>query len=247
MPILNQGNDSFENDLKELYEMLQQQRSALLDAVLDVQVGARLLMTLEAGRLEQQHGADDPRVTGLRERADTILARANVLAVEREIAGVRAPPTVKTGALVQGRVTDHQCRAAGRVSVRLVAENGTPVAGIEPVEADDAGFYMFVLKPETVTAIGAETKVTVALRDGEKDVVPAAAKPFTIAPDVSVVQEVTLSSSELVQLHLRLPDLTPPPVDESSPPAPQAVDMQPQLPPVADTAQPPARDVHPET
>lgn len=234
MPILNQSDDSFENDLKEMHEMLQQQRSALLDAVLDVQVGARLLMTLEAGRLEQQRGADDPRVLGLRERADTILARTNVLAVEREIAGVRVPPTVKTGALVQGRVTDPQRRAAGQVTVRLVAEDGTPVADVDPVEADDAGFYSFVLKPETVTAIGAGTKLTVALRASEKDVVPASAKPFTIAPGVSAVQEVALSDVELRQLHLRLPHLTPPLFDESTGSAPPGVDAQLQ-PPVSDT------------
>ena len=234
MPVFNQGNDSFENDLKEMYEMLQQQRSALLDAVLDMQVGARELITLEAERLEQQRGADDPRVAGLRARADTILARADVLAVEREIAGVRVLPSVRTGALVQGRITDAERRAGGRVTVRLVTEKGTAVAGVDPVETDDAGFYTFVLKPETVSAIGSETKLTIALRDGEKDVVPAAAKPFTVAPDVSTLQEVTLSSNELEQLHLRLPDLMLTLVDKPTVSTSPPVDAQPQSPPVPD-------------
>jgi hypothetical protein len=228
MPVLNRGNDSFQNDLSEMYDALQQQRGALLDAVLDVQVGTRLLMALEVQRLEQQRGADDPRVASLRERAETILARANVLAVERDIASVRVPPVVKTGAIVQGRITDAQRRTAGRVSVRLINERGEPVAGVDAVEVDDAGFYAFVLQPETVKAIGADTKLTVALRDGEKQVVPAAAKPFTIAPGASAVQEVMLSTGELERLRLRVSDLTPPVADSPSRPPPVVAPTQPR-------------------
>jgi hypothetical protein len=233
MPVLNQGNDSFKNDLGEMYEVLQQQRSVLLDAISELQTDARLLTTLEAQRLEQQRGADDPRVAALRARADTMLERANVLTVEREIAGLRAPPAVKTGAVVQGRITDAQRRAAGRVSVRLVNEHGEPVAGVDPVEVDDAGFYAFVLKPETVSAIG-DAKLTVALRDGEKDLVPAAAKPFTVAPGASAPQDVTLSNSELDRLRLRVPDLTPPPAD----PRPTPPVVPPTQPPVVSPAPP---------
>jgi hypothetical protein len=239
MPVLNRGSDSFEKDLSEMYNALQQQRGALLDAVLDVQVDARLLMVLEVQRLEQQRGADDPRIASLRERAETMLARANVLAVEREIATVRVPPTVKTGAIVQGRITDAKRRAAGGVSVRLVSERGKAVDGVDPVEVDDAGFYVFVLKPETVTAIGADTKLTVALRGGEKELVPAAAKPFTIAPGVSAVQEVTLSTGELERLLLQVPDLTPPPTTPSRPPQPPPSVVAPtQPPPVLTPTQP---------
>jgi hypothetical protein len=175
-----------------------------------------------------------------------MLERANVLTVEREIAGLRAPPAVKTGAVVQGRITDARMRAAGRVSVRLVNERGVPVAGVDPVEVDGAGFYAFVLKPETVTAIG-DAKVRVALRDGDKDVVPAAAKLFTVAPGTSAPQDVTLNNAELDRLRLRVPDLTPPPAGPRptppvvTPSQPSVVSPAParlETPPVAAPGQP---------
>jgi hypothetical protein len=192
-----------------------------------VQLGARLLAGLEAQRLEQKRGTDDPRVQILHDRSEAILARVNALCVEREIANMRMPAAVKTGALVQGRITDTQRRAAGRVTVRLVKEKGEEVAGVDPVEVDDAGYYIFVLKPETVAAVGTDTKLLVALRDGQEQLVAAAAKPFTIAPGVSALQEVTLSDAELERLRLRVPAAhapmsEPPPTPRKAPEPPHA-------------------------
>src|SRR5216684_3502984 len=102
------------------------------------------------------------------------------------------------------RVPILRAHAAGRITVVLVGDKQQPVA--EPVESDEAGYYAFVLKPETVTAIGG-TKLTIMLRDGTTQVVPAAAaaKPFTIAAGATAQQDVALSTAELEKLRLRAP------------------------------------------
>ena len=223
MSAVSSGKDTFINDLAKNHEVLQQQRSALLGAVIDAQLGTRQLVEREAQRLQQKRGAGDPRVQLLRDRSQSILARVEALGVERDIASVRTPAVTKTGALVQGRVTDSELRAAGRMTVRLVNEKGEDVLGVPPVETDDAGYYSFVLPPATVAAIGANAKLSIALRTGQA-LAPAAAKPFTVAPGVNRVQEVALNVGELEKLGLRLPLAEaptpgkPPPTDK--PPTP---------------------------
>jgi hypothetical protein len=205
MPIRNTGSDSFDDNVAAMHEDLQQQRSGVLDTMVDVHVGLGLLAGVEANRLAQKHGADDPRVQLLRDRSEAAAARVNALSVEQEIAAVRTPPPPSTGAVIQGRITDVTQRAAGRVSVQLIDEKGQPAAGVDTVDADDAGYFAFQLKPETVSAIGANTKLTVLVRAGDTQLVPAAAKPVTVAPGATVLQEVALNTAELERLRLRIP------------------------------------------
>ena len=90
-----------------------------------------------------------------------------------------------------------------QISVQPIDEKGEAVDGVEPVETDDAGYFAFELKPKTVTAIC--TKLSLLLRAAEVQLVPAAAKPITVAPGASVVMEVPLSTAELERLRLRIP------------------------------------------
>jgi hypothetical protein len=202
MAILN-TSDSFNNDAVEMLEGLQQQRSSILDSLVDVHVGLGLLAAAEADRLAQKNAAD-PRVALLRDRSDATAARVNALSVEQEVATVRTPPPPATGALIQGRVTDTTQRAAGRVTVLLVNEKGQSVAAVDPVDTDDSGYFAFQLKPETVTAIGVTAKLTLLVRNGDIQLVPAAAQPVTIAPGATVAEDLTLSAAELDKLRLRL-------------------------------------------
>ena len=204
MPIRNTGSDSFDDDVAAMHEDLQQQRSGVLDTMVDIHVGLGLLAGVEADRLAQKHGADDPRVQLLRDRSEAAAARVNALSVEQEIAAVRTPPPPSTGAVIQGRITDVTQRAAGRVSVQLIDEKGQPVAGVQPIDADDSGYFAFQLKPDTVKAIGTSTKLSVLVRAGDTQLVPSAAKPVTIAPGATVLQEVALSTAELERLRLRM-------------------------------------------
>ena len=204
MPLFNAGKDSFQNDLAASYEALQQQRGTLLAAAVDVQLALRQLAALEARRLESKRGAKDPGLATLGDRVDALLARANALAVERDIAGIRTPPVTKAGTLIHGRITDADLRSAGRVTVRLVDEKGKEVAGAPAVEVDDTGYYALSLPPETVAALGG-TRLSILLESGGDRLAPAAARPFVVAPGATILQEAALGAAELEKLKLRLP------------------------------------------
>ena len=213
------SDDGVPDELSGTIEELREHRDNVLGTMIDAHVGVGLLAGLEADRIALKRGADDPRVQILRDRADASVARVDALSVEREIATVRAPPPPSTGALVQGRITDTAQRAAGRVTVALVDEKGQAVAGVDPVDADDTGYYALLLTAEAAKAIGAGTKLVLLLRGGPEQLVPAAAKPFTIAPGATVLQDLMLSTAELERLRLRAPIAEPPVIVKPGEPA----------------------------
>jgi len=104
---------------------------------------------------------------------------------------------------VHGRITDDAQRAAGRVTVALVRADGSTVAGVKPVEADDAGYYAFVIDPETAATIPPNERLSVAIQRGDASVVPSAGANFTLASGTVAVKDVALNDTELHKLQLR--------------------------------------------
>jgi len=207
--IINRGNASFKGDVENLFETLQAQREDWLVLTRETMLAARVLALAEAQRLETGDGGkDDPRAARLRAAGDAMARRSAALEVEQQIAAIRTPPVTKTETLLQGRVTDESAKAAGRVTVTLIDEKGTPVAGVEPVEADDSGYYAFVLQPQQVEAIGATRQLTLLVGTGAgtsgSKLVPAAATPFTLASGKIRVGETRLQTAELEKLQLRM-------------------------------------------
>jgi hypothetical protein len=214
MRIINSGSDdTFVNDASELLEGLQQQRSELIDGIVDVHLGIGLLIGLEADRLAQKQ-TDDPRVPILRAHAEASLARVDALSIERDIAAVRVPSPPANGAVVHGRLTDDAQHAAGSITVVLVDEKQQPVTA--PVASDESGYYAFVLDAATVTAIG-NKKLAVMLQDDRTNVVPKAA-PVTIGAGTTAQRDLALSTAELEQLRLRAQVLDQPVPAEPQPP-----------------------------
>jgi hypothetical protein len=204
--IINRGNASFKGDVENLFETLQAQRADWLVLTRETMLAARLLALAEAHRLETGEGGgkDDPRAARLRAAGDAMARRSAALVVEQQIAAIRTPPVTKTETLLQGRVTDESAKAAGRVTVTLIDEKGTPVAGVEPVEADDSGYYAFLLQPQQVEAIGATRQLTLLVGTAGGKLVPAAATPFTLASGRIRVGETRLQAAELEKLQLRV-------------------------------------------
>jgi hypothetical protein len=203
--IINRGNASFKSDIENLFETLQEHRSEALAMTREMMLATRVLVLAEAHRLETgEGGKDDTRVSRLRAAGDAMARRSAALVVEQQIAAIRTPPVTKTETLLQGRVTDESAKAAGRVTLTLIDEKGTPVAGVVPVEADDSGYYAFVLQPQQVEAIGTTRQLTLLVSSNGGKLVPAAAKPFTLASGKVSVAETRLQTVELEKLQLRL-------------------------------------------
>lgn len=201
--ILNDGPDSFSRDLVQLFESFQADRVRLLSIVREMQLGAQLLATLEGQRLARKSGDDDPRVAALGTRAATILERVGALDVEIEVASIRVPGVSGAETLIHGRVTDEQRIAAGGANAVLVDEKHQPVEGVEPVEIDDAGYYAFVVKPDVVTKIGTDRKLSIQVEREGVRIVPATANVFTIGAGTVAVNDVALSVGEMDRLKLR--------------------------------------------
>lgn len=202
MPILNKGIDSAKHDTQEVFESLQAERSQLITQVRDLQLAARLLMQAETKRLGARDQAD-ARIAAYTGVDRSLRDRVAVLDTEQEVAAIRVPAVAKTDALVHGRITDDAERAAGRVTVTLVRADGSVVAGVKPVVVDDAGYYAFVIDPQTSAALGANEKLSVAVQRGESTVVPSTSANFTLASGSVAVKDVALNDAELQKLQLR--------------------------------------------
>lgn len=201
--ISNTGPAAFKSDLEGAYEALQQQRSALLNEAREIQLAARLLAVEEARRLGAIAGRDDSRVERYAQANADILRRLAALEVETQIADIRVPPVTKIETLLQGRVTDEAYTATARVRVTLIDESGAAVAGIDPVQTDQSGYYAFILQPEQIEAIGANRSLSLQVGNDSDKLVPAAAKPFVLTAGQVTISEMRLQASELDQLRLR--------------------------------------------
>lgn len=210
MKILNRGAESAKNDTQEIVEAVQQQRSQMLGRLRDLQLAARLLAQGESDRLARKNPAD-ARLAAFSKISSTLRDRVSVLDTELEVAAIRTPPVTKTDALIHGRVTDDVQRAAGKLTVMLVRADGSPVEGVKPVVADEAGYYAFVIDPATAANLPSEARLTVAVKQDENTIVPAAAGSFTLATGKVEVRDLPLTDAELKRLNLR-ETMAPPPV-----------------------------------
>jgi hypothetical protein len=198
------GQSAFESQLTGIFETLQEQRSALVDAMRVVQLNARLLVLQEVRRLKAERGPLDARVARYENASRAMLRRAAALEVEAQIARIRVPPVATAGALLQGRVTDEASRGIAHLTVTLIGEDGKPVANLPPAETDDSGYYAFVLQAAQVEAIGPDRRLTLQVGSrGGKLIVPAAAAPLTLAAGKAIAADMRLLASELDALHAR--------------------------------------------
>jgi hypothetical protein len=201
--VSNNGQRTYKNDLEGLFDTFQEQRAEMLSVVRDAQLAVRLLAVDEARRLADEVDPNDSRIARYTASSAVILQRAAALDVETQSANIRVPPVTKTETLLQGRITDEAANASAHVTVTLVDEKGAPVAGVAPVETDDSGYYAFILQPAQVDAIGTNRNLTLQVGNESGKVVPAAAKPFTLASGKITVAETQLQPSELTTLRLR--------------------------------------------
>ena len=200
--ISNSGQASAKNDLAELFDTIQQQRSTLIDQVQTFALGARPLFQLEAARIKAKAGADDPRVQLLAQRADNQLELVGALQVESQIAAVRVPSIERDDTLIDGRLVDSNQRAVANTPVQLVDEKGQAVKGAT-VTTDASGYYAIVLAPEAATALK-DRKLFVAVGTGAEAKVPKASQPISVVPGGRVLQQIGLNPGELGNLATRI-------------------------------------------
>jgi hypothetical protein len=200
--IVNEGEDSFKNDLQQVLEALQADRAEALNEARELQLIASMLMGVEGARLAARSTAD-PRIDTLAQARAAAIARAVELEPEIDIAATRVPMVKKTEALVHGRVADAIDRGTAGVTVTLADERGNAVPGVPPVTTDDGGYYALVVPPAAAAEIGANTRLQLIMeRDGER-VVPAIDTPITLEPGAARLSDVMLREDELRKLKLR--------------------------------------------
>lgn len=199
--VLNRGEDSFKHDLQEITEGVQADRAAALLQSRSLQLSAQLLLQAESARIASI-APDDLRVLAFAQAAQGALERAGLLDNEATLASVRVPRVKKTEALLHGRITDDQDRAAGPVTVTLVDAKGQAVEGVAPVEADSAGYYALVVPAEVAQKLPTDSTFGVALGHGEART-PPRTPSISLAAGVIELQDIRLGDEELRQLKLR--------------------------------------------
>lgn len=199
--VLNWGEESFKHDLQEITEGVQADRAAALLQSRELQLAVQLVFQAEAARIGR-FAPDDLRVAAFTRGGQQALERAEMLEREAGLASVRVPMIKKTEALLHGRVTDEQDRAAGPVMVTLVDAQGKAVAGVAPVEADSAGYYALVVPAEVAGKLSPDSTFAVALALGEQRI-PPKAEAVSLTGGVVRLQDIRLNETELQGLKLR--------------------------------------------
>ena len=196
MAILNNDKASTKNALVEFFEMVQDQRLQFVEQLREVNLAARGLFELEAARLAQKLGPENPRAQAMLARVDNRLELLDALEVEAQIAKVRTPAVDEASALIHGRIVESRLKGVANAEVRLVNEKGEDL-GVPPVKTDEAGYYAIELKPEVAAKFGPEQKVFLSVAGEKGKVVPAAAGGFTVKAGEKTLREAVLTSNEL--------------------------------------------------
>ena len=202
--IRNQGEESFDDDLREFLAALPDGGAYRLRQLREVAFGARALFELEAERLAAR-AAPDERVAELRGAAMVRLELADVLEAEVEAAGIRPPETRPAEALLHGRVLDPRLRGLADLRARLVDAQGRDLPDVEPAATDTSGYYAFVLPAETVERLQ-DTPVSVVFEAGDERLTPPETTRLPVAPNTAVFREVAVAASIVERLR---PTLTP--------------------------------------
>lgn len=203
MAIINNGKASIKNDLAELFDALQEQRTQFIGELRDVNLGARTLFDIEAARLARKLGGENPRVQAMAERAQNRLELLEALEVEAQIAKVRAPVVDNSSALIHGRIVDAGLKGVAGAEVRLVNARGEDL-GVGAVRTDEAGYYAIEVKPEVAAKIGPEQKVFLSVAGEKGKVTPAAAEGFTVKAGDKTLKEAVLNPTEIESVRGKL-------------------------------------------
>jgi len=188
--IRNEGEASFDDDLRAFLDVLPDLGAGRLQLLREVAFGARALLDLEAERLADRVELAE-RVIDLRAAAAVRLELADALDAEAEAAGIRVPETNPAESLVHGRVVDPRLRGLANLRARLVDENGRDVPDVQPVATDAAGYYAFVL-PANLAKRLEDKPVSVVFDAGGEALAPAETERVTLKPGSAVFREVAV-------------------------------------------------------
>lgn len=203
MAIINNGKASIKNDLAELFDAMQEQRTRFIDELREANLGARGLFEMEAARLSGKLGGENPRVQAMAARSQNRLELLEALEVEAQIAKVRAPVVDNSSALVHGRIVDAGLKGVAGAEVRLVNARGEDL-GAAPIKTDEAGYYAIEIKPEVAAKIGPEQKVFLSVAGEKGKVTPAAAEGFTVKAGDKTLKEAVLNPTEIESVRGKL-------------------------------------------
>lgn len=246
MAIHNIGRASFNNDLADLFETVQDQRLQLIEQVRDITLSSRGLFELEAARLAQKLGPENPRAQAMRARVDNRLELLDALGVEAQIAKVRAPLVDDASALIHGRIVAAGLKGVASAEVSLVNDQGEDL-GVAKVKTDEAGYYAIELKPDVAERLGSDQKLFLSVAGERGKVVPATAEGFTITAGERTLREVVLTSTDLENVRGK-PDLGSIPFRNVATPASSAAPVDVAAAPTSRAASkrnPPARAKRP--
>lgn len=197
--IVNQGHDTYKNDLQDWMETLEQTHAGLVMELAQVQLAQRAMLQFEAERL----GAGHPRTAGMLARADEKAELIGHLAVEREIANIKVARAGKDDTLIHGRIVGDDKQGVAGMTVSLVNGQGEAVAAAKAVQTDAAGYYAFVLAPEQAAAVASEPSLAIAVAADKEKIVPSGSRPFAIKAGEKALHEVALNRDELGKLERR--------------------------------------------
>jgi hypothetical protein len=209
-------NENFSPEvLTKITEAFGELGSANIDAlqqVRDVHAFMGPLLQHEARRLEKKLGKDNPRVQQIQTSSQQNQTLVRDLAVELEIAKIRAPEVDPKDSLIQGRVVDENRRGWSGLTVSLVNTRGQIVRALGSAQTQVSGYYALPIQAEVLKQVAESIKegVFVVVCNTKGELIYRQKDPLILVGGDRYLVEIVLQRSDLTP---RPCDTPPGPVD----------------------------------
>ena len=195
------ANEQFERLGGEIAKTLQgigSERDRSLESVHNLQGMTRALLQNEALRLSQKGGVKVSQLVKVQAKLDRSLVAVQAVAAQKTAFQVTRPKVGEKEMAVDGMVVDERGRGAAGIFIAMLDRNNRAVSGIERVQTDKAGHYVFRIAADMAAKFAEIGKagITVRAETEKAQVLGALAKPVVITEPLTTLPTITVKSAQ---------------------------------------------------
>lgn len=195
------ANDQFERLGGEIAKTLQGiggERDSGLETVHSLQGMSRALLQNEALRLSQKGAVKVSQLVKIQAKLDRSFGAAQAVAAQKSAFQVTRPKVGEKEMAVDGMVVDERGRGAAGAFIAMLDRNNRAVSGIERVQTDKAGHYLFRIAADMAAKFAEIGKagITVRAETEKAQVLGSLAKPVVVTEPLTTLPTITVKSGQ---------------------------------------------------
>jgi hypothetical protein len=193
----NEQFDRLGSEIAKTFQGIGSERDRSLESVHNLQGMARALLQNEALRLSQKGSVKVSQLVKVQAKLDRSLAAVQAVAAEKTAFQVKRPTVTEKEMVIDGMVVDESRRGAAGLFVAMLDRNGRAVTGVERVQTDKTGHYLFRISGDLVAKFAeiAKAGITVRVETEKAQVLGSLAKPVVVSEPLTTLPTITVKSA----------------------------------------------------